>query len=141
MLCRLKIASFTHFSVYRQNNFPCSCYFLLQTTTISPAWGVKKSPSSIRKLHPFPLTAFAYYLASHSWPSADRSSFAQEWQRQGKCVLHRGVSTCFAPTRCFPLLPAGVHKNQTQWAQHAHFSTGGLKFRGLKNQFGIKNAS
>lgn len=111
-----KIASFTHFIVYSQNNFSCSCYFLLQTITISPAWEVKKSPSYIRKLHPFPLVAFASYLALRSWPSANRNGFSQEWQGQEKCVL--GNSLLCAQRSPHLLRAHQVFASAARWRLH-----------------------
>lgn len=64
---------------------------------------VKKSRPSIRKFHPFTLTAFAYYLASGSWPFASKTALPRnDKDKKSACWkiaalrLNRGVSTCFA---------------------------------------------
>lgn len=137
----LKIASFAHFIVYSQNNFPCSCYFLLPTINFSSLGSKEKSvlhkeiASISPKLH-------LLIMASRSWPSATRSKRLCTGMTRTReaCAAQRSLHLPLA-YRCFPLLPAGVHTNQPQWAQNAPFSTGGLKVGGLKNQCGIKNAS
>jgi hypothetical protein len=63
---------------------------------------VKKSQSYARKFHPFPLIAFAYYLASGSWPSANTAALHRNDKDKKSvlgitafCLLCRVLASCF----------------------------------------------
>lgn len=108
--CGLQIGSYTRFIVQSQNNFPCSYYFLLQTTAISAAWRVKKEKkghSYIRKFYPFPLIAFDFiWLQALGHPQIKRLCTGMT-RRRKVCLeiaafcLNTGISTCLLLTRCF----------------------------------------
>lgn len=86
----------------------------------SAAWGVKKSKSHVKKFHPSPLIAFAYYLASGFRPSTSKAALHRSdkdqksvwWQIAAFC-LNTGVSTCFTAYQVLAfVLSTGFERNQ-----------------------------